>query len=185
VAGRYEGRSVRHSRVAPRCDEQSHCRLRNDRGNVAARRKGVQDVRVQLPHLLASEQRPDVLLDIAPVGVKRALVELSHLQVTVEQLTDSDVGARVASLIDLGEQPGSNLLCLTIRPRSRRNRLTEVVVASCQRIDACINTNAVAAAWQLLDTSACPRFADIRPRHGPHSTRRSCHEPCHATVAKA
>ncbi|HET6920117.1 MAG TPA: tyrosine-type recombinase/integrase [Jiangellaceae bacterium] len=54
-----------------------------------------------------------------------------------------------------------------------------------QRIDACINTNAVAAAWQLLDTSACPRFADIRPRHRPHSTRRSCHEPCHATVANA
>jgi hypothetical protein len=69
-----------------------------------------------------------VLPYVAAVRLERALVELSHLQVTVEQLTDGGVGARVASLVDLGDEPGSDLLRLTICPRSWRNRLTEVVI---------------------------------------------------------
>ena len=103
----------------------------------------------------------------------------SHLQVTVEQLTNRGVSARIASLIDLGKKPNSDLLGLTICVRSRRDCFTEVVVASCYGIDARIDMNTVAAAWQQLDTSPRPLLADIDPRNGRHSPRRSCHEPCH------
>jgi hypothetical protein len=100
-----------------------------------------------LPHLLASEQGPDVLLDIAPVGVERALVEFSHLEVTVEQLTDSGVGARVASLIDLGEESGSDFIASRSARGPAGTVLTEVVIASCDGIDAGVDTHTVAAAW--------------------------------------
>jgi len=77
---------------------------------------------------MADRRRPDVLLDVSAVGLERALVEFSHLQVTVGQLTHSGVGMWVASIIDLDEEPRTGLLGLTICSRSCGDRFTKVAV---------------------------------------------------------
>ena len=88
--------------------------------------EGVQGLDVEPGQRQRSEQRPDVLADVAVVAPSGRRVDVEDLEPLVEQLADGGPGARIALLVDLVQQPGADLLRLVTGLRPGRHDLGEV-----------------------------------------------------------
>lgn len=73
----------------------------------------VEDIAADTADLQLTEQRHDVVPDEAVVPVARRGLDVDDLEVTIDQLSDRHRGPRLAPGIDLGQQPGADLLCLS------------------------------------------------------------------------
>jgi hypothetical protein len=116
--------------------------------------EGIEHARVECPDLLRADQRADVLLRVAGVGLARAALPRAHREVLIEQLVHRRVGARVPPLVDLVQQPRPGLLREPARLRPRRDHLDEVVPTSRHRVLARVDPHAECAAGQLVDRAA-------------------------------
>ena len=128
----------------------------------------VQDLAVDVPDLNPAEQRLDVVLDEPPVAVQRRRLDVEHLQVPFEDLTHGGAGARVAALVDLGEQASTRLLGQLPRPRAGLDRLGEVVALARQRIDSGVHADPQRTSGALFDLAALPPLPRPRAGHGSH-----------------
>jgi hypothetical protein len=103
----------------------------------------------------------DVLVDLADVPLPGGGLQLDDVQVPVEELVHRRLGAGVAVLVDLGEQPGPGALGLT----PRGDGFLEVALLA--GVHPGVHTGAERAARQLLDPSALPPLGGDSPRgHG-------------------
>ena len=84
-------------------------------------------LRLQATQRQSAEDRSDVVADVALVRDPRRRLDVEDRQVPVQHLVGGGAGARVAALVNLGEQPRPGLLRLLGRPRSGRDGLVEVV----------------------------------------------------------
>lgn len=69
--------------------------------------EGVDDLAVYPRDWQVTERREDVDPDVPLVSVPSVVLDVQDAQVAVEQLANGGSGARVAFLVDLGEQPGA------------------------------------------------------------------------------
>jgi hypothetical protein len=97
--------------------------------------EGVQDFAVELAERQLAEQGADVVADVAFVGAASGVLDVDQFQVPVEELVHGGPGARVAALVDLGEETGACLLGFLGGGRARRDRLIEVEPSLGDRVD--------------------------------------------------
>src|SRR5262249_33526959 len=105
--------------------------------------------------------------------------DAENFDVAVHQLVDRRAGARVAVLVDLVEQPGTNLLGFLLRARARRDNLHEGVIALGEGIAARVDAHSQGAAWQGVDAAAGSPGACLRTGHARSLPQISCHSSCH------
>jgi hypothetical protein len=107
---------------------------------------------VHLGEREVAEGGPNVGLDLGPVAVSGAGLDVGDLQPPVQQHADGGLGARLSALVDLVQQPGADPLGLP----GVCGRLSEVVVPAREGIDARVDPYAERPARQLFDAAPGP-----------------------------
>jgi len=98
-----------------------------------------------------------MLPQVSRVRAPGAPAHVPRLEVPVEQLIDRRAGSRVALLVDLVEEPGSNFLGLPRGLRARWNNFLQVVPTVRYRADAGVDRDAQRTAGELLDAPPVAR----------------------------
>jgi hypothetical protein len=93
-------------------------------------------------------------------------LKFHNLKPSVEQLVHRRLRARVATLIELVQQPRPHPLGVAGCRRSGGDCLDQVMPLLRHRIDAGVDTHSKRSAGQLLDPTTCPTATPRRARHG-------------------
>ncbi|MEU7814332.1 hypothetical protein [Pseudonocardia sp. NPDC049154] len=125
----------------------------------------VEHVGVDRAGLESADEGADVILEVSRVHEVRARADVDHLEVAVEQLVDRRRRSRVPALVDLVEHPRARGLSLSVRTRSGRNDLDEVVPTPADGVDASVDAHAVGAAGEAVDAAAGPLAACLSTGH--------------------
>jgi hypothetical protein len=100
--------------------------------------------------LRATEQGPDVLVDLEDIAALGGWLDIEHVEPPVQELIDGGARARVAPLIHLVEESRAGLLGVARGIRTGRNYLGEVVSALRQRVDPAVHPDAQGTAKLVL-----------------------------------
>jgi hypothetical protein len=125
----------------------------------------VQLVRAQRAGLLAADERPDVLVEVALVHQVRTGADVEHLEVTIEELIHGGSRPRVPALVDLVQHPDPSDLRLCACTWARLDDLDEVVALACDSVDTGIDAHPIGAARQQIDAAASPLARGQSTRH--------------------
>lgn len=113
-----------------------------------------------------------MVADVRPVGLEGAVFAVPHVEVLREQLIDGGFGARVATFVDLVDQPRSCSLCLVGGVGSWWYDLHQVVALLGDGIDAGLYANAESPARQLVDHAPlAPSASPTLHGEGPYLCR--------------
>jgi hypothetical protein len=108
--------------------------------------EAVQGLAVQLADLQLAQGRTEVVGDVPAIGAGRGRLDVEHLEVAVEETVDRGLRPGVATLVDLGQELGPDLLG---GGRGVRH-VDQVVPLAGQRVGAGEDPNAVGAARQTV-----------------------------------
>lgn len=88
-----------------------------------------------------AEQRADVAADRLLVPLPGGLLDVEEFEVAVHELVHGRLGARVALLVDLIDEPGADLLGLRPGLGAGGHGLNEVVPLAAQGVDAGVHAH--------------------------------------------
>ncbi|AHH94078.1 hypothetical protein KALB_703 [Kutzneria albida DSM 43870] len=129
--------------------------------------EGIERLAVEFADRELAKQRPDVVVDVAFVALARVGVDVEQFKVSIHELIDVCLGARIALLVNLVDQANPSLLGVFLGGRSRWNGLGEVVPATAQRVDPGVHLDPQRSARQRLDLAARAALAVcLRRAHG-------------------
>jgi hypothetical protein len=104
-----------------------------------------------------------VVTDVAFVALSCGYVDIEQLEVSVHELVDRGLGARVSLLVDLVDEPGLGRLCFFERRGTGGDDLGEVDPLVGQRVDACVHLDAQGSTGQRLDLAALAPLVGLAP----------------------
>jgi hypothetical protein len=125
----------------------------------------LQSLSIEPAHRHCAQHRPHMPVQPAHHAVARRRLQLHNLKPPVEQLVHRRLRARVATLIDLVQQPRPHPLGVPGRSRSGGNRLDQVMLLLRHRIDAGVHPHSKRSTGQSLDLTT-----------GPAATSRRAHQ---------
>jgi hypothetical protein len=104
--------------------------------------EGLKRLGINLAQREATEEGPDVLLDLGDVALARRHIDVEHAYPPVKELADGGTGARIAPLVDLGQEAGSGSLRLALSLGAGRDGLSQVVTLLRHGIDPGVDLHA-------------------------------------------
>jgi hypothetical protein len=125
----------------------------------------LQQLGVHLRQLDVPERRPDVRLDLGPVAVDGAFLDVGDLEPPVDQHAERRLGPGLPALVDLAQQLDPHAL----RLGPRLGGSLQGVPTVGQWVHARVHTHPEAAARELVDGGALPSSP---PRHDPSPVSR-------------
>ena len=125
----------------------------------------LQSLGVEPAHRHCAQHRPHMPVQPADHAVAGGRLQLRNLKPPVEQLVHRRLRARVATLIDLVQQPRPHPLGVPGRRRSGGDRLDQVMPLLRHRIDAGVDAHPKRSAGQPLDPTTGPAATPRRARH--------------------